>query len=391
MLCLNSLHGNKAGDGKPSQLTAVEVDNIVLEVQRNSIDTLYVLSHHPALSYELQSEAPFDEDKEDDDGWNRSHIWSVGGNIFDRLSNRTIVSNKVLWFSGDVHRTEFTVVNQKKILITTGSLNSQETASTNVRPQAKLINTDDLDFCNQYEYALSGHHGKGNVGAWEEKKKEASVHRAGGSQEFSTMNRSISLEPLSDEEKDECNSEVKVNYHRLILPDEGDESIEDKIYKTIVGRKLVKFGRFDTSEKLVSLNWVLTTPLMDHRNIYQGVIQSFKHEIEKTVEDKTQALLVGIDHWGSILAARLGASVNMRSCCVAVRGANELYDLREVVNPELKKVVQGKKKIFLLVDVVATGDSILKLINSFDSSSEYYVLSVICDPLQDRSAGFIVA
>lgn len=117
VLCLNSMLGNEH-DGTPCELEVSQADMLISDVQNIGVNDLFVLSHHPPKSYDLQNEMPYEES-----GWHPRHIWVTGGVIFDRLAHRTCVSGSVYWFSGDVHSSEYTRIKDNQFLNITGSFN----------------------------------------------------------------------------------------------------------------------------------------------------------------------------------------------------------------------------------------------------------------------------
>lgn len=161
VLCFNSLHGNN-GNGLPVGLESKVVDEIVDTVNKLNLDNLYVLSHHPPVTYELQADAPFDETSD----WAARHVWPDGGHIYHRLSNRSLKLKNIIWFSGDVHRQEFSCIEDLKYISVTGSLNGYQDSTTPILPQARLIDTNNMNVCNILEYAFSGHNKKGLHGKW---------------------------------------------------------------------------------------------------------------------------------------------------------------------------------------------------------------------------------
>ena len=100
--------------------------------------------------------------------------------------------------------------------------------------------------------------------------------------------------------------------------------------------------------------------------------------------------MVGVDSWGSILASRLGAATNIRSCCIAVRSAGDSYDGVERINSDLRLIVKKKKISFVISDVISTGKSISTVRRELGCSecANWYNLTIFCDPSQERGDSF---
>lgn len=374
VLCLDSIRENFK-DGRPSSLETREIDEIVMKVRNLNLQKLFVLSHHPANSYDIQSQAPFDEGAD----WSKSHIWSCGGNLFRRLSNKHTVNGCVYWFSGDVHRNEYTKIGDSQVLIVTGSCNANLNDNTSINPQARMVFSEPNRESTLIEYSFSGHNKKGLEGCW-----------------VSKTIASMNINPPSSGNKFEGEMKAKDfavnNVRKDEIFDKAPKGLDDElgkeIHKQVVDKALYKFGRFDTCDSKTALSWVSISPLLDSRSIYLGVVNAYKNKISKIIahsEKRDQCIIIGIDHWGAILAARLGASINVRSCCLAIRGKMGSYDTHEVINDRLRKVVSSKKFVFVLTDVISTGSSMIRTLNELKKNdSNWYGFSIIFDPTQER-------
>lgn len=150
----------------------------------------------------------------------------------------------------------------------------------------------------------------------------------------------------------------------------------------------MKFGRFETSGEMVSLTWIDFTKLMGDITLYQSVISLMRRDIENITSPDDEVILVGLNYWGAIFSARLGASLNFRSCSLGLRGDENSYDEREVLNSHLIEILKSKKHIVLITDVVASGESLVKFIDDIsdvNSTAIYTTYSVICDVNQCRN------
>lgn len=383
-LCLDSIGGNYA-KGTPSNLTQYQEDDIVSSVKENQFDELIVLSHHPAASYDLQNQAPFDED---DDEWSKNHIWSCGGNLFKRLSSATNVKKSVYWFSGDVHRPEFTIIEQRMYLIVGSSCNSVSGVPQGIPPTVTVLSIGESDRKQLVSYAKNteGHYNRSLAGEWSQKAvdpkyfgaKDTSVSIARGEKQHSEE------EPVHHEEVKEP---AKANEGFTLV----DKTIEKQLLDNVIERDLYHFGRFENRSDLVSLGWVSISNILNDSSLYLKVINSFKKQIESIIGsanniNKKSCIILGLDHWGSILSSRLGAALNIGSCCVATDGDNREYDTREILNDELKDIFSKKNIVFCISDVISTGHTIKAISNSnlYNEDSNWYNLCILFDPVQNR-------
>jgi predicted phosphodiesterase/orotate phosphoribosyltransferase len=383
LICIDSI-GSNYSSGLPSEIDSKTIDEIIVEIRKLSIVNVFVLSHHPAASYSVQAQTPFDEGG----NWPKEHIWPQGGHLFRRLANKATISGNAFWFSGDIHRQEHTIIGSSSVLVVTGSCNAFEDNTSAIIPQVRFISSNSFEKSEVYEYQFIGHNRKGLEGSWDFKEVSALNVNTQSSDDIKKIDQSVTEKPSIDNAPQVQLIPPSVTSSGAKLLKRLDERFEKAIYSEIIENKLYKFGRFDTCESITSLSWISITPLLDSRSIYKKVINQFKEKIEEIVElssSKNECLLVGVDHWGSILAARLGAASNIRSCSIAVRGQSGSYDDCEVINSKLSNIIKEKKFIFVISDVISTGNatsSILEVLKG--ENNNWYGFTVICDPQQDR-------
>ena len=169
-----------------------------------------------------------------------------------------------------------------------------------------------------------------------------------------------------------------------------DSELDNSIHRVVLEKKLYEFGRFETNNNVTSLSWISIDGLVESHAIFIKIINAFKDKVSSIIPanfDSRYCLLVGVDTWGSILASRLGAATNIRSCCVAVRSHSDSYDSVERVNDQLKQIVKGKRIVFVISDVISTGTSVSTIRQDLDCSEceNWYNLAIFCDPSQNRS------
>lgn len=376
ILCLNSI-GSSFANGHSSPLNNAIKDEIVCAVRKNKICNLFVLSHHPAESYETQNQAPFDES---DNMWSEKHIWPDGGSLYKRLSSKSTISGLGFWFAGDVHRNEYALIDGSRVLSVVSCLNATSKSTSKRLPEVRVISENNYKKSTLYCYSFSGHNGTGLEGEWES--KESPAYPIGNDNQASEKQdkNTVTIEPIQ--------TTILSSKISLIC-----EEFEKQIHDEIANRRLYEFGRFDTSTKLISLSWVSTQGLLQDYPLFSKVINSFKKQIEGLIPkevNKKECILIGIDLWGAILSSRLGTATNIPNCCVAIRSQRDSYDEAERINKTLKNIVQGKKIIFVISDVIATGRSISTTYDTLKGTnhSSWYNLAILCDPSQNRGSCF---
>lgn len=377
ILCIDSI-GINFKSGLPCALSTTEIDTIVTTVRKKDINHLFILSHHPAASYDAQAQAPFDESAD----WSKEHIWPHGGNLFRRLSSRETINGTAYWFSGDVHRQEHTLIGQSQVLVVTGSCNAFENMTTSIQPQVRVISPLNSENSQLIEYNFVGHHRKGLEGNW--------ISRTVSPMKITppkSENESKSKAPIKEKDSILVNGPAVMPPRKLNCL---DQKLGKETYTKVNEKNLYKFGRFDTCESTTALSWVSIAPLLDSQAMYKKVINCYKNKINEIIDqiqNKNECIIVGVDHWGAILAARLGTAINIRSCCVAVRGQLGSYDNHEIINDRLHQIIKGKKFVFVISDVISTGNSMSKVIQELKiDGTNWYGFSIICDPAQNRES-----
>lgn len=383
VLCLDSI-GDEYVTGRPSPLSNDEMDEIVTAVRDQNFDNILIVSHHPPASYSVQNQAPFDESNTK---WSQNHIWHDGGALHKRIASDVTIAQKAFWFAGDIHRPEFCIIDQNRVLIITGNLNIEPNTESHIKPQARIVCINDIENSHLFQFELEGHVGKGLEGNWVS--KPSIIHRFDTKSSKDLQKTSKYILEASDVSEDQKSSkdETALNLHLI------DPGLQETLYKRVLEKHLYEFGRFDTNSSITSLSWVSIHRLMDSHSIFSKIIKSFKKVILHTLPsgfDFSKCLLVGIDPWGSILASRVGAAINMRSCCVAVRSHAESYDSVERINEDLQRIVKKKEVVFVVSDVISTGRSVLTVRKELSCSecANWYILSIFCDPSQERDNCF---
>lgn len=402
ILCLDSICEEYA-TGKPRKITSLLADEITKLIKNNAAENIIILSHHPAASYKSQNEGMFDEDN----SWSEHHLWSDGGQLLARLGKPIMKKNKIYWFAGDTHRSEITVIDNIKNLITTASLNCIDTTEKTcnctekkcncnsklnhsyINPQMRIVDIlSDKSFI--LEYKPSGHNNRGLIGGWEllEARKtninnESSYNKLAKNNSNKDIKKEIGIENKENKENKltRCNDDLSVPYEVMSL------ELEKKIFDFVIREKLYTNNYYRHNNDITSLGWISTSRLFDNQPMYKNIIMEFKTIIENKIilnEDKSNFILLGIDNWGSIISSRLGAATNIRNCCLAISNTNESYDSDEMINDALISIIRNKKHIIVICDVINSGNSLLKVTNELKKDNNWTCLTVFYDKTQKR-------
>ncbi|EGQ7737607.1 metallophosphoesterase [Vibrio parahaemolyticus] len=411
VLCLNSI-GDNFETGLPYKINPKVIDDIVVKIKGLEARNIIILSHHPANSFKVQQESMFDESPD----WAPLHIWADGGYLFDRLGHHTANKEKLYWFAGDIHKSELAKLDSNKYTVTTGGLNcidhtinvckcgdkdecTCKSKHSHINPQMRVVNLKEASSV-LLEFKPNGHENRGLVGQWKEDINPRITNISTGddtsqlpnsSKATPTINNtnsqklspSISSDSPSVEQVRTCYSEFNVI----------DSQLEESLYTNVIEQNLYTKNFYRSKESITSLAWISITELFNNQSIYRDIISSFKKAIELEISeevDKTDCLLLGLDNWGSILASRLGAATNIRSCCLAVSGSENSYEEDEIINEELKNIVDKKKLVIVVTDVVNSGNTINKVRKGFSTTTpcEWISLTVFADPSQHQKTDF---
>ncbi|MCU8437367.1 metallophosphoesterase [Vibrio vulnificus] len=381
VIVLNSINSNYK-TGCPNNSNADTLSDLVInkvsDLQPNNV---YTLSHHPTETGGQQALSTLDEGED----WGKKHIWSGGDLLFRRLSKKPNIRGLAFWFSGDVHIPEHVVIDSQRVILTAASCNlvGGNTHNSSVRASVRYFSSNDINKSILFEFKLDTHSGIGLDGEWQKIEIEA-ITRGNPTKEAKTkLERSF-----SENNKIQLNNHSKLSKISII-----DKTLDREINDHVHRNGLYQFGRFLKRRSLTSLSWISITQLFQEQSIYGKVIKEFRDVIKKEFDnsnfERKQCLIIGIDNWGAILSSRLGAATNLRSCGIGVKGGNESYDDVEIINENLKKIVSNKKIVFLVSDVVATGNTLNSLYQELDLVNVEYVynLSIFLD--QTRGTDFL--
>ncbi len=387
VICLDSI-GSNHSSGKPAPIESLE-DEITTHIKTNEANNIYILSHHPALvpnqtlAYLKAEEIKFDE----------THIWNSGYILFNRLSSRAVVKGNVFWFCGDIHIPQHTInhENGNQIHCATGSLSFVAHASNNgitqtkQRPSARLIDTSNHKESFLYEFTPHNHTGKTCHGSW----KEFNINATPLGIAQNNITKTIS----QDNTKSSCTPprpNIANQSNFIVL----DSSLENDIIEHVNSNDLYHFCRHIQKEELSALAWISIAGLFEKQTIYSQVIQKFREKIKPIADNaklnSSKCLIIGIDNWGAIIAARLGAATNINSCGIGVSGDDKSYIPEEIVNDELRSIIKDKTSVFIVTDVIATGSTLERVMDKLDidDTKNKYIFSIVHDNDQNRLIDF---
>jgi len=387
VLILDSM-GDYSKKGEPKELKVGELDHITSLIRHNEVNNLVVSSHHPVESTEIINEAPFDEGKAD---YHAKHFWSCGSRLIQRLSENENLKGHLIWFSGDVHRPEFSITEGdiNRAISSVGTLNVLPPSESNehvskLNPSARVVEVNNLK-SSLFEYKMRGHNQTDFVGSW--------MKLSENSKRVSILGSTDDLAIAPDrEEKQEAvkkePSKLVAERYALFCP-----KLEAQISNAVRESSAYEFGIFSTNSEQSSLAWISIQKLIDHgsnnslkNHLYSKIIREMSLAIKTTMENASEAIIVGIDTWGAILASRLSVALGVRNCCVGINTKRNSYDDFESINEKLKERISEKRQIFVVSDVLSTGKSV-KTIHDLldcDSDTKWYSLSIICDVNQKQ-------
>lgn len=379
-LILDSMDLNN-GINKSADFNDEDTHQLLTHIKNKKPKTLIIISHHPPLAPNSQTHSPFDEKN---DGYNEKHIWAYGSYILQRLRQIPYNGLNVFWFCGDTHRPEFCayqnfahihVCPSFNLIIPKNEDSKDGDFSSYILPTVGLIDVAAPKDSRHYYYEPEGHKGRGFLGNWKQREIELTNLSTQG-----TKKESLSKTPATILQSQELkNGEIE------LLDSDINQSIKEFISKN----KLLNFGRFDTNKDISATAWVRTQPMFNDYKLYDSLVKVFIKKVRQLTlsVDSQQLLLVGVDHWGSILASRISQSCDIRFSAIAVKNNRNNYDSFETFNPNLLKEIKNKKIVIVVSDVISTGYSVRRVFDELSehtNSAKFYNLAVLADPEQDR-------
>jgi pyrimidine operon attenuation protein/uracil phosphoribosyltransferase len=383
---IDSINENYSTGLPSSEIVEKIVDDIVSNVHQQNVENVFILAHHATDGGEMAVFATLDEGVD----WSKKHMWYSGDLIFRRIAREPNISGKAFWFAGDVHMPQHLVIDNKRVISLTGSMNfiGGATKGTTMAPSVRLINSESINQSIQFEYKRVNHQGTGCEGDWIEVPIDAVCRESNGSKRDTVAHPTpINTTPDSVAKDIAPRCEPQSEVGRLVV---WNNAFDNVLKEAVRRKQLYQFGQFSKGDKLTSLAWIGITQLFQAPAIYGEVVKNFRDALKEVVTkagfNKENCLIVGIDNWGAILSARLGAATNIRSCGIGVNGGNESYDDAEIVNSQLKQIIQNKRLVFLVSDVLATGSTVSQVYT--DLALEHNEMVVNLSVFGDTSRGY---
>lgn len=302
-----------------------------------------------------------------------NHIWRESIPHVKRIEQFRS-EDKTIWLFGDIHRSEAYSINNNCYFYT-GKFGGIYDDDSQLRKQARIISfNDSTDIINYFifNYEMPGHVKQPFYGQWECLSDSLEIHTG----------RNIVKEDMAKEE-------IKNPKLQLISRD-----LENEILNCIQQQQLYFLGRFKTSsENNYVLSWVSIAPLLNTKKIlkslinYMGIWLQNQLNIEQ-IWNTDDSIIIGLDSCGAILASQLSVRLGIMNFCIVSRADGKYHTQHEFIRNEMIDVINSKKNIIIISDVISTGVSIKKIYDRISSQvkspsdKKWYALSIIHDPTQ---------
>jgi orotate phosphoribosyltransferase-like protein len=112
--------------------------------------------------------------------------------------------------------------------------------------------------------------------------------------------------------------------------------------------------------------------------------------LKKNILNDTVTLLVGIDYWGSIIAAHLSILTCLQNLPIPSRNDRNHYSKAELLEHNKDLFEKKYSNIVIIIDVINTGKTVLKIIEDLrevlklDKKCKFHCISVISDKMQKK-------
>jgi len=408
-LMIDATTGSK-GEDVPGQFTDAQSDEIIKLVERVPPGGILIVGTHFPVESFSGSVAYYGDDNLAT--WHRRHIW-LNGTPLRELIHSVRRGSATVWLSGDVHCYQSVDVDGLRHFVT-GRLGSivgkgdpqlrrqarlvgvSEDAS---QPESLVLEYDPVTFESQASF----------VGDWcvRHERIAVNVTRRGSSRGAPVLPPTGAAEAHTVGTLDnDLSGGIKLVDGDL---PEDSQRLQNQILAVVRNRELYTLGRFDTSESdesEVALSWVSIGPLMGEPSLLPVLVTRMASWLGDTLGQPApcglaDAVLIGIDCWGAVLASQLSVMTGARNFCVAARSRGKHYTKHETVSDTVLQAVKVAKAVVLVSDVVATGRSLRYIYDevcrgageSVAAEVRWIALSVIADSNQRRVAdcGFLEA
>jgi len=375
-LMLDATH-RYSGKSGPGVISSDDVDVIlnkfILDQNIPTEEVLIIGAHYPAEVF------PGGVNSYEEPGYHEKHYWSSATPLRERIK-KIREGGKTLWLYGDIHCPDQIESDPGFFHVVTGRFGTSIKRESQIKRQAKVIEINETGAQPKVltlEFEVPGHHQQGHYGTW---KGQWGIIRS-----LNPIKPAASLPAEVDHVADQCHGPVI---------DVVDPEVEKTIIDTIKRKNLYTLGRYHTSDHGISLGWVSIGPLLNHANLLASLLPKMSDWMLKQLGVVTtfdDAVLIGIDCWGAVLASQLSVSTGIKSYCIAARGRGKYHTTYEKVNREIARSVEKSSAVFFISDVLATGKSINdvftdidKLISGERKEKRWISLSLFMDELNQN-------
>ena len=390
-LMLDATWGSN-GRNSPGPIARGDIDQIVSKfvekLPRNEL--LVVGSHYPVCSF------PDMMDAMEIPNWEAHHLWKTGAILKERIVGAR-GDAPTLWLCGDVHGTG-NLLENRLFLLAGGRLGVRTCKGDSSVPrvaQVVRMSSDgkrpDLLIAS---HPMPGHVQQADYGDWTAKWAKVHFHAT-----YLPDSSEIGVPAVTSLAKPTKSTRKTAPLKRANgVVELLDPKLQERLLLAIKRDSLYSLGRFKTSPSQVSLAWVSIGPLLNQVGILPGLLHSMLAWLKGKLGLKRDAqiqdaVLLGIDCWGAILASQLSVLTGVPNFCIAARTRGAHFVPQEDVSTTVLQAIRKSRVVVLISDVVATGESIAYLHNKIRkelSTTEYrrlkwFCLSVLSDRQQRRT------
>lgn len=354
--------------GQPGKISNAEIDMICREFEKlaNCRTCQYTLiligSHYPLAYMDCLDEI-------DATGWYDQHFWKSGEQLRRRI-NKYIKHLKVVWLAGDIHNPSF-LENENNLYVVSGRFG---TAS-----ELYEKNSDDKILVGTVSYV----------------NRQANLIQVGDDHHVDIYNISQFQKTHGfNPHEIEWSSSLLPGPHSLLYqPALISGQLDRTLHRAIIDRKLFDLDKtvVDEKQKQVSWGWVAVDRLFsDMASLSMICTETVNWLLDKDrypdLLESEETIFIGLDFWGSIVVSNLSILTGVKNICIPSKGGLDVWTTRELLQGASEKFARqlnGKKRLIMVADVVATGKTLMRFIEKLrplcEKEIELSCISLICD------------